>query len=179
MKVLTTPDPFLRKVAKPVVKLDKKLQQEISDMLKTLKEATDPEGVGLAATQVGLDRRLFIVTFNGKPEIFINPQITAQSEAKFTDVYKKKKDRWLEGCLSLPHIWGFVDRPYWIEIDYLTPEGNGLSPRHRRFEAVESSYVQHENDHLNGILFTDHILKQGGEILKEDSSGNLLPLDKI
>lgn len=179
MKVLTTPDPFLRKVAKPVAKLDKKILKEISGMIETLKAARDPEGVGLAATQVGLDRRIFLVTLNGKPEVFINPTITSQSEAMLSDVYKKKKDRWLEGCLSLPRIWGFVDRPYWVEIDYFTFENDKLSPRHRRFEAVESSYVQHENDHLDGILFTDHILRQGGEILKETPDGDLHPIDKI
>jgi peptide deformylase len=111
MKVLTTPDPFLRKVAKPVSRLDKKILKEINEMITTLKAATDPEGVGLAATQVGLDRRVFIVMFNGKPEVFINPQITSHSQAMFSDTYKKKKDRWLEGCLSIPRIWGLSIDP--------------------------------------------------------------------
>ena len=155
MKILITNDPFLRVVAKPVQKLDKKLEKQISEMISTLKASRDPEGVGLAATQVGIDRRLFIVILNGNPEIFINPTITKLSEAMFSTVHTKKKDRWLEGCLSLPGIWGVVDRPYSIEIDYLTPENGALVPRHRKFEDVESAYVQHENDHLNGILFTD------------------------
>lgn len=178
MKVLTTPDPYLRKVAKPVAKLDKKVLKEISDMISTLKAATDPEGVGLAATQVGLDRRIFIVILNGKPEIFVNPAITSHSQAMFSDTYKKKKDHWLEGCLSIPRIWGFVDRPYWIEIKYFVPDGNDLIKKNRKFEGMESAFVQHENDHLNGILFTDHILKQGGEILQETEHG-LFPIDKI
>ena len=178
MKVLTTPDPFLRKTAKSVAKLDKKVLKEIFEMITTLQAATDPEGVGLAATQVGLDRRIFIVILGGKPEVFINPVITAHSQAMFSDTYKKNKDRWLEGCLSIPRIWGFVDRPYWIEIDYFTNVNDQLTPKHRKFEAMESAFVQHENDHLNGILFTDHILKQGGEILKETETG-LHPIDKI
>lgn len=178
MKILVTPDKFLRKVAKPVAKLDKKLEQQIAEMIVTLKSAKDPEGVGLAATQVGIDRRLFIVTFNGVPEVFINPKIVTQSEAMFSDVHPKKKDRWLEGCLSLVGIWGFVDRPYSIEMSYLTPQNGELVPRHRKFEDIESAYVQHENDHLNGILFTDHILKQGGQILKETPDG-LTPIEKI
>ncbi|KKT28975.1 MAG: Peptide deformylase [Candidatus Collierbacteria bacterium GW2011_GWC2_44_18] len=178
MKILVTPDKFLRIKARPVASYDKKLEKQISEMIKILKSSKDPEGVGLAATQVGLDRRLFIIFINGKQEIFINPTISKPSEAMLSDIHTKKKDRWLEGCLSLPKIWGFVDRPYSIEIDYLTPVDGQLVPRHRKFEDVESAYIQHENDHLDGVLFTDHILKQGGQIFKETSDG-LTPIDKI
>lgn len=178
MKILHTPDKFLRLKAKPVTKLDKKLEKQIADMITALKSATDPEGVGLAATQVGIDRRLFIVSLNGKPEVFINPIITQTSEAMLSDVHTKKKDRWLEGCLSIPRIWGFVDRPYSIEVEYETPEGGKLIKRHRKFEDAQSAYVQHENDHLDGILFTDHVLKQGGQLFKETKDG-LVPIDSI
>ncbi len=178
MKVLLTPDKFLRHKAKPVTNLDKKLEKQIADMIKTLRASKNPEGVGLAATQVGIDRRLFIIFLGGQPEIFINPTISDTSTAMLSNVHQKKRDRWLEGCLSLPGIWGFVDRPYSIDIDYLTPVDGQLTPRHRKFEDVESAYVQHENDHLNGILFTDHILKQGGRIFKETPEG-LTPIDKI
>lgn len=176
MKILTTPDPFLRKVAKPVSKYDKKLQLQIQEIIDTLLAAHDPEGVGLAATQLGIDKRIFVIRLNGKPEIFINPQITGASEAMLSHVYKKAKGRWLEGCLSIPKIWGFVDRPYWVEMEYQTPINGELTTKKRKFEDMESSYVQHENDHLNGILFTDHILKQGGQILKETKKG-LVPLE--
>lgn len=178
MKILVTPDKFLRLVAKPVAKYDKKLEKQIADMITTLKSAKDPEGVGLAATQVGLDKRLFIVTFKGVPEIFINPEIITHSEAMLSQVHTKKKDRWLEGCLSIVGLWGFVDRPYAIKIKYLTPENGRLIERIRDFEDAESAYVQHENDHLNGILFTDHILKQGGQIYRETPDG-LVPIDKM
>lgn len=178
MKILTTPNPFLRKVAKSVVKLDKKLEQQISELIVLLNSATDPEGVGLAATQVGLDKRIFVVKLSGKPEVFINPQILKLSEAMLTDIYKKPKGRWLEGCLSIPRIWGFVDRPYWVELEYQTVQNGELVTKKRKFQDMESSYVQHENDHLNGILFTDHILKQGGIILKETSKG-LVPIEEI
>jgi peptide deformylase len=171
MKVLVTPDPFLRKVAKPVEKLDKKLEMQIAEMITTLKTARNPEGVGLAATQVGIDRRLFIVTLNNIPVVFINPVVKKQSEAMLSSVYRKKKDRWLEGCLSLPHLWGFVDRPYSIEMEYLTPESGTLVKKTQTFKDVESSYILHENDHLDGIIFTDRILEQGGTILKETDNG--------
>ena len=176
MKILTTPNPLLRRVAKPVDKLNKKLKDQIADMLKTLKSAKDPEGVGLAAPQVGIDQRLFIVSFSGVPEIFINPELKNFSEATLKDIHPRSKDRWLEGCLSVPRLWGFVNRPYSVEIDYLTPVGDKLEKRHRKFEDINASYVQHENDHLDGILFTDRILEQGGEILKETADG-LSPIE--
>lgn len=176
MKILTTPDPFLRRMALPVEKLDKKLAKQIANMIKILKSAKDPEGVGLSAPQVGINRRFFIVTFNGVPEIFLNPTLSNFSKATLLDVHRKAKDRWLEGCLSVPHLWGFVNRPYAVEIDYLTPVDGKLEKRHRQLEDVDASYVQHENDHLNGILFTDRILEQGGEILKETPTG-LTPLE--
>lgn len=176
MKILTTPDPLLRRQAVQVERLDKKLEKEIAEMIKTLKSAKDPEGVGLAATQLGINRRIFIVTFKGVPEIFINPKLSNFSEATLFDVHSRKKDRWLEGCLSVPRLWGFVNRPYSVEVEYLTPFEGNLEKRHRKFEDVEASYVQHENDHLDGILFTDRILEQNGEILEETISG-LTPIE--
>jgi len=167
---------LLHRVAEPIKVLDKKLETQIADMLKSLKSAQDPEGVGLAATQVGINRRLFIVTFNGVPEIFINPVLSHFSEAMLSTVHPKAKSRWLEGCLSVPRLWGFVDRPYSVEIDYLTPVNGKLEKRHRKFEDIDASYVQHENDHLDGILFTDRILEQGGTILQENASG-LTPIE--
>lgn len=171
MKILTTPNPLLRRVALPVEKLDKKLENDIKNMIRTLKQASDPEGVGLAAPQVGINRRLFIIVFNGIPEVFINPMLSNFSKATLFDVHRKPKDRWLEGCLSVPHLWGAVDRAYSVEVDYFSPTDGKLEKRHRKLEDVNASYVQHENDHLDGILFTDRILEQGGEILKETPSG--------
>lgn len=176
MKILVAPNDFLKKIANPVKIFDKKLKQQIDEMVKILRAAEDPEGVGLAATQVGLNRRLFILNLKNKIEVVINPKITAQSKAKLSEVYHKKKDRWLEGCLSLPRLWGFVDRPYWVEVTYQTyDKNNQVIEKTRRFEDIESSYVLHEYDHLDGILFTDRILEQKGVILKETSEG-LVPL---
>jgi peptide deformylase len=93
-----------------------------------------------------------------------------------SDVRRRNKDRWLEGCLSVPRLWGFVDRHYSVEVDYLTPVGNILEKRHRKLEDEPASYVQHENDHLNGILFTDRILEQHGLILQETPTG-LSPIE--
>lgn len=177
MKILLAPDPFLKKVASPVQKYDKKLQSQIDDMIKTLKAAEDPEGVGLAATQVGLDRRLLILNLKGHIEVIINPEIVSKSEATLAQIYKKAKDRWLEGCLSLPRLWGFVDRPYWVEVCYQTVKDKSFVSKTRRFEDVESSYFLHEYDHLEGILFTDRILEQKGKIFQETPDG-LTPINQ-
>lgn len=161
----------MKRVAKEVKQYDKKLKDQISAMTKLLNQASDPEGVGLAATQVGIDKRFFILNLHGHIEVLINPTVTATSDALLSRVYRKSKDRWLEGCLSLPKLWGFVDRPFWSELDYLTPIDNKLVKKHRRFEGVESSYALHELDHLDGILFTDRILEQGGRIFHETPDG--------
>lgn len=175
MKILTTPDPFLRKKAKPVKTITKKTLAEIGEMISTLKKTTDPEGVGLAAIQVGIDKQIFILFLEDGPHVFLNPKIIAKSKKMIRDVHKRAKNRWLEGCLSIPKIWGFVDRPYEVTIKYQTID---LKTVTKTFTDIESAYVQHEVDHLNGILFIDHILKQKGEILKETPDG-LEPISSL
>jgi len=177
MKILLSPHPTLRRVAQEIKKYDKKLERLIADMADTLRAASDPEGVGLAAPQVGISKRLFLLNLHGQIEVVINPEIVEQSEATLSQIYKKKKSRWLEGCLSLPKMWGFVDRPYWATIKYLTPKNGQLIPKTHKFEGVESSYALHELDHLNGILFTDRVLEQGGTIYQE-TPGGLIPLNQ-
>lgn len=183
MKILTTPNRFLRKVAKKVTKLTPKDLRDISDMLTALKNAKDPQGVGIAATQVGIDKQIFILINKRKPQIFINPKIIKTSEKMFSDKYKKEKDRWYEGCLSIPTIWGFVDRPFEVTLQYQTIKedltDNTISKETTQiFKDIESAYVQHEIDHLNGILFTDHILKQKGQIFQE-IDGSLEPISLV
>ena len=178
MKIITSPNEILRQKAQEIKKYDKKLETLIKEMTKALKSAQDPEGVGLAAPQLGVSKRLFLLNLHNHIEVFINPRLVSQSEAMLSEVYKKKKDRWLEGCLSLPKIWGFVDRPYKSELKYQTPKDGELISITRSFEGVESSYALHELDHLEGILFTDRILEQGGEIFYETEKG-LTPIEKI
>ena len=177
MQILTTPHPFLKHVAKPVKSWDKKTQKQVEQMIEILKKTTDPKGVGLAATQVGLDKRLFILLDDSsqKTKIFVNPKISLASKKMLSSVYKKKKDRWLEGCLSIPKIWGFVDRHFSITLEYQTPslELGAWNLKHCEeiYSDVFSAYVQHEIDHLDGILFTDRIREQNGQILRETEDG--------
>lgn len=184
MKILTTPDPFLRRTAKEVKTITKKTLEEIDEMIATLKKTTDPEGVGLAATQVGIDKQIFVLLLEDGEHVFLNPKITKKSKKMISDVHKRSKNRWFEGCLSIPRIWGFVDRPYEVVLEYQTfdhklrTNNYELITKTQVFTDLESAYVQHETDHLNGILFVDHILKQKGQLLKETPEG-LEPISVI
>lgn len=178
MQILTTPNPFLKHKAKPLRAWDKKTAKEVAQMTEILKHTTNPKGVGLAATQVGLDKRLFILLDEEKQitKVFVNPEIISTRQKMLSAVYKKKSDRWLEGCLSIPKIWGFVDRPYQITIEYQKPVlleiGNWkLEIVRETFSDVSSAYIQHEVDHLNGILFTDRIIEQKGQLFCETDDG--------
>ena len=182
MQILTTPHPFLKHKAKPLGGWDKKTAKEVAQMSEILKHTVNPKGVGLAATQVGLDKRLFILLDEEKQttKVFIKPEIITISQKMLSSVYKKKKDRWLEGCLSIPKIWGFVDRPYSIKLQYQIPilstVNCQLSTVTEEFSDVASAYIQHEIDHLNGILFTDRILEQKGKLFRETDDG-LTPIN--
>lgn len=138
-------------------------------MGEILKKTTDPKGVGLAATQVGLDKRIFILLSEEQVQVFVNPEIVSASKKMLSTIYKKKKDRWLEGCLSIPRLWGFVDRHYSIALKY--QEAGTLKTVTRDFSDVEAAYIQHEVDHLDGILFTDRIRQQNGQILRQTEEG--------
>ena len=175
MKILTTPNPVLRQVAKPVLSWNRSLQRQVEQMMAALKTATDPEGVGLAAPQVGLSKQIFLINLNRQVEVFVNPKILSVSEKMLSQVHNNPKKRWLEGCLSVPKIWGFVDRPYSVTLTYqtpqITPQGFVLIDKKAEFKDAQSAYIQHEKDHLDGILFTDHLLSQQGQIYKETPDG--------
>lgn len=169
MKIVTTPHPSLRSKAKEIKTWDKNLEDQITKMTFLLKNSHDPKGVGLAATQVEKNNRLFLLTIGNKIETFINPQIIFKSEKMLTDVYKTEKKRWLEGCLSIPTIWGFVNRPWEINVTYQLEKT--LETTTKTFADFEAAAFQHELDHLNGILFTDHVLEQKGTLYQETKNG--------
>lgn len=175
MQILTTPHPFLRHTAKPVVSWDKKTHAQVEQMSQILLKTADPKGVGLAATQVGLDKRFFLLNLDEVIHVYVNPKIVKTSRKMLANVHSKKKDRWLEGCLSIPKIWGFVNRPYTVTLEYFEPvkiDGDWhLEERQDKLEDVHAAYAQHELDHLDGVLFTDRILEQKGTIYQETASG--------
>ena len=142
LKILTTKDPALHKVCKPVTAFDEKLHKLLDDMRETL---IDSNGVGLAAPQVGILRRIFLVDvgLDGEQIIeFINPEI----------LETEGEQEGAEGCLSVPGKYGLVRRPYWVKVraqdrngDWFEAEGEELIGR----------CFCHEYDHLDGIVYTE------------------------
>ena len=175
-KMVVTPAPSLLEIAKPVEKFDKKLKEIVRGMHETLDATFDPVGVGLAAPQVGISKRIFLSKprEDGPTEVYINPEILPNGGEEevphFTnnpDVEahkpKKSKGRFLEGCLSVPNIWGNVSRKKKVKLSWQDEEGK----RHARiFSGFPAVIVQHELDHLNGVLFTKHVLEQGEQLYK-------------
>lgn len=155
-KVVQAGDPILRKVSKPIGKIDKKILLLISDLKETLLEHKNPEGVGLAAPQIGKNLRIFAMRDGKILKIVINPEIISVSKVK-TIPKKNNKDEILEGCLSIPHYYGPLRRGEEIKIKYLNEEGKSVTETFKNFPA---QIVQHEIDHLNGFLFVDRLLEQ-------------------
>lgn len=170
LKIVQAPNPVLSQIAKPITKFDASLQTLIKDMTKTLLGAHDPEGVGLAAPQVGKSLQLFIVkeSRNAPLRVFINPKVTILStpKPKKTKATKKKADKEdvkLEGCLSLKDIWGIVKRDQKVEVEYLDEQGK----KHLEvFTDFLATIMQHEYDHLQGTLFPKRVLEQKGTLYK-------------
>lgn len=143
-------------------------------MKKTLDKTTDPKGVGLAAPQVGKSLRIFIAkpTDNSKILVFINPEIIERSlEVDYVKRPRKdtskKASKKLEGCLSLPTIWGPVLRASSLTLNFLDEHGKSHTKPFKNFMAT---IIQHEIDHLEGILFPKRVLEQKGTLYKSSKN---------
>ena len=148
-KILTEPDPILRKKCEPLEKVDEETKKLMDDMLETMYAAP---GIGLAAIQVGILKRLVVIDISKeeekkKPIFLINPQIIHQSEK--TSVYE-------EGCLSLPGQFAEIERPAECTIKYIDYNGK---EKELKSDGLLATCIQHEVDHLNGILFIDYLSK--------------------
>lgn len=151
-------NPILRKKSTPVGKITKKTLKLVKDMHETMLAAN---GVGLAAPQVGLNERIFLITLDNKKVLpMINPEILEVSE---------KKEFGEEGCLSLPNQWGEVERSKAVMVRFQDLKGQTMT---MKFEGFEAREVQHELDHLNGILFTDYL--EDHQITFEERAGELV-----
>jgi peptide deformylase len=151
-KIVSVTDPVLRKKSKHVNKLDKKIVKLIKDLKDTLVAQKDPEGVGLAAPQIGKNVAVFAMKPGKEITIVINPEIISIDMNKV-----KKETKTLEGCLSLPHFYGPLIRPEEVTIEYTTESGKKLT---KSFKGFPAQVVQHEIDHLNGMLFVDHLIEK-------------------
>ena len=148
-KILIEPDPILRKKCSPLEKVDDQTRKLMKDMLKTMYEAP---GIGLAAIQIGILKRIVVIDISKdeekkSPLFLINPEITFRS--KKTSVYE-------EGCLSLPGQFAEIERPAECHLKYLDFDGK---IKELKAEGLLSTCIQHEVDHLNGILFIDYLSK--------------------
>lgn len=171
-KVLAVSDPRLRQVSRPVQKVDKKLLRLINDLKDTLSAQKDPEGIGLAAPQIGQFLRVFLIKHQNKPITFINPEVVEKSEETNDPIKKQKDDYIMEGCLSLPHYYGPVQRAAWIKVKYQTPKletGNWkLENKKRKFTGFVAQVIQHEIDHLEGKVFIDRLFEQNRKLFKDE-----------
>lgn len=147
LPIITAPDPFLKKVSQPVEQVDDALRKLMDNMVETMYAAP---GIGLAAIQVGVVKRILVLDIapDGEPrnpQYFVNPEIIWES-TEYTS--------YNEGCLSLPDQYADVDRPAEIKVKYLDYEGN---PQEVHATGLLATCLQHEMDHLEGVLFVDHI----------------------
>jgi len=148
-KIVIEPDPILRRKSEPLEKVDNELRKLMDDMLETMYAAP---GIGLAAVQLGILKRVIVIDVSKKDEkkkplFLVNPEITFKS--KTTSIYE-------EGCLSLPNHFAEIERPAECHLKYVDYEGK---EKKLIAEGLLATCVQHEIDHLNGILFIDYLSK--------------------
>ena len=154
-EILTEPNKTLRQVSKPVEKVTKHEQQLMDDMLDTMYNAN---GIGLAAIQIGVPKRIIVMDIAKKdekknPMYFVNPEITWKSDLKST---------YEEGCLSIPNQFAKIERPEKCNVKFLDYDGNH---KEIKAEGLLSTCIQHEIDHLNGVLFIDYLSKLKKDII--------------
>ena len=146
--IITEPNEILRQVSKPVLKVGNEERKLMDDMLQTMYAAN---GIGSAAIQIGIPKRIIVmdISKNGKknPLFFVNPIIKNKD---------KEKTTYEEGCLSVPNYFAEVDRPKYCEVEYLDYSGES---KFLKADGLLATCIQHEMDHLEGILFIDYLSK--------------------
>ena len=164
------PAEILKKSTKEIEKMDKKTWLEIKDLKKILKSGEN--AAGLAAPQIGLNKRFFGSKELGKGEVkvYINPKILkSYGEKEYPKIVGEngKEEDFLEGCLSFPGYFGTVKRFLKIEVSWQELERGKLVEKNRELGGFEAIVWQHESDHLDGVVFIDNIKRDGGKFYKE------------
>lgn len=149
LPIVTVPDPLLKKISKPVKKVDDKLRAFMDDMLESMYDAP---GIGLAAIQVGKLLRILVIDISPDgedpdPRFYINPEITWTSED--LNIYN-------EGCLSIPEQYADIERPSECKVSFIDYSGE---EQKIHATGLLATCIQHEMDHLNGIVFIDYLSK--------------------
>lgn len=173
-KIIVAPHPTLRLKAKTIEKSDKKIAELAKTLNQTLEATNNPPGVGLAAPQIDSSWRMFATQLESHlsdelvRRVFLNPRIVDQSDRQVLGVHPREPD--MEGCLSIPFLYGPVLRPEWLTIEFqqIDPDGQLSHVHSETFFDFAARVVAHEIDHLDGVLFTDHILSQGQPLYQEE-----------
>ena len=168
-KILTEPDPILRQISKPVEKVGIEEQKLMDDMLETMYMA---KGIGLAAIQVGVPKRIIVMDIGNRdkkkePMYFVNPIIKNKNSEH--SIYE-------EGCLSVPNQFAEVNRPSSCEVEYLDYNGN---KKILKASGLLATCIQHEMDHLEGILFIDYLSKLKKMMIVKKLSKQKNKVDRI
>ena len=168
-KILTIPDPVLREVSKPIKTVNSEIKNLMDDMLETMYAAP---GIGLAAVQIGILKRVIVIDLSKEDEkkeplFFVNPEIISKSDDLIS---------YEEGCLSIPNQFAEVKRPSSCKIDYLDYEGN---KKKINADGLLATCIQHEIDHLNGILFIDHLSKLKKDLILKKTKKQKKEIDRV
>tara|TARA_B100000941_G_scaffold116979_1_gene82060 strand:- start:2161 stop:2685 length:525 start_codon:yes stop_codon:yes gene_type:complete len=159
-KILTIPNPILREKSSPVKEVNSEIKDILKDMLETMYNAP---GIGLAAIQIGVPKRLVVMDISKEPEkktpmFFVNPEIISKSEELST---------YEEGCLSIPNQFAKIQRSNFCKVKFLDFNGE---KKEIKAEGLLSTCIQHEVDHLNGILFIDYLSKLRKDMIVKKAS---------
>ena len=168
-KILTEPNKLLRQISHLVEKVGELEKELMNDMLETMYAAN---GIGLAAIQIGVPKRIIVMDLSKEenkktPMYFVNPLIIKKNDEKIT---------YEEGCLSVPNQFAEIDRPSKCEVEYLDFNGN---KQNLQAEGLLATCIQHEIDHLEGILFIDYLSKLKKEMIIKKLSKQQSKPDRI
>ena len=168
-KILTEPNKLLRQISHLVEKVGELEKELMNDMLETMYAAN---GIGLAAIQIGVPKRIIVMDLSKEenkksPMYFVNPLIIKKNDEKIT---------YEEGCLSVPNQFAEIDRPSKCEVEYLDYNGN---KQNLQAEGLLATCIQHEIDHLEGILFIDYLSKLKKEMIVKKLSKQQVKPDRI
>ena len=168
-KIITIPDPLLRKVSEPVTSVNTEVKNLMDDMLETMYAAP---GIGLAAVQVGVLKRIIVIDLSKDgqkkdPLFIVNPQITFKSDELIS---------YEEGCLSIPNQFAEVKRPSSCKVNFLDYDGK---KREINADGLLATCIQHEVDHLDGVLFIDHLSKLKKDLILKKNKKQIKEIDRV
>ena len=168
-QIITIPNPLLRKISEPVTSVNNEEKKLMDDMLETMYAAP---GIGLAAVQVGVLKRIIVIDLSKDgekktPLFIVNPQITFKSDDLIS---------YEEGCLSIPNQFAEIKRPSSCKVNFLDYNGK---KKEINADGLLATCIQHEVDHLNGILFIDHLSKLKKDLILKKTKKQIKEINRI